>query len=73
MKKKILVRGPALSQSGYGEHARMVLRALKEREDLYRPYRLGPHRLAHNQRCIPCLGRSTNSYYPSRYSAESSV
>ena len=35
MKKKILVRGPALSQSGYGEHARMVLRALKEREDLF--------------------------------------
>jgi hypothetical protein len=34
MKKKILVRGPALSQSGYGEHARMILRALKEREDL---------------------------------------
>jgi glycosyltransferase involved in cell wall biosynthesis len=35
MKKKILVRGPALSQSGYGEHARMILRALKEREDLF--------------------------------------
>lgn len=35
MKKRILVRGPCLTQSGYGEHARMILRALKEREDLY--------------------------------------
>jgi len=35
MKQKILVRGPALSQSGYGEHARFVLRALKTREDLF--------------------------------------
>ena len=34
MKKKILVRGPALSRSGYGEHVRMVLRSLKTREDL---------------------------------------
>ena len=30
MKKKILVRGPALTSSGYGEHARLVLRALRE-------------------------------------------
>ena len=35
MKKRILVRGPVLTQSGYGEHARMILRALKEREDLF--------------------------------------
>ena len=34
MKKKILVRGPALSRSGYGEHVRMVLRSLKTREDI---------------------------------------
>jgi glycosyltransferase involved in cell wall biosynthesis len=33
MKKKILVRGPVLSQSGYGEHARFVLRSLRTRED----------------------------------------
>ena len=36
--KKVLVRGPALSQSGYGEHTRLVLRALRSREeelDLY--------------------------------------
>lgn len=35
MKKKILVRGPVLSQSGYGEQSRFALRALKSREDLY--------------------------------------
>lgn len=33
MRKKILVRGPVLSQSGYGEHARFVLRALRAREN----------------------------------------
>jgi len=33
MKKTVLVRGPALSQSGYGEHTRFVLRALRMRED----------------------------------------
>jgi len=33
VKKTILVRGPALSQSGYGEHTRFVLRALRMRED----------------------------------------
>lgn len=35
MRQKVLVRGPALSQSGYGEHARFVLRALKTREDIF--------------------------------------
>ncbi len=38
MRKKVLVRGPCLSQSGYGEHARMVLRALRSREDLFDIY-----------------------------------
>ena len=38
MNKKVLVRGPCLSQSGYGEHARMVLRALRTREDLFDVY-----------------------------------
>ena len=36
--KKIIVRGPALSRSGYGEHCRTVLRALnasKEEYDVY--------------------------------------
>ena len=33
MKKKVLLRGPVLTQSGYGEHARFVLRALRTRED----------------------------------------
>lgn len=38
MRKKILVRGPVLTRSGYGEHVRFVLRALREQEeelDLY--------------------------------------
>jgi glycosyltransferase involved in cell wall biosynthesis len=33
VKKKVLVYGPVLSQSGYGEHARFVLRSLRLRED----------------------------------------
>ena len=35
MKKKILVRGPVLSQSGYGEQARFALRALRTKEEEY--------------------------------------
>ena len=38
MTKRVLVRGPVLTQSGYGEHARMILRALREREDLFDIY-----------------------------------
>ena len=38
MKKEVLVRGPALSQSGYGEHTRFVLRALRAREDEFNIY-----------------------------------
>jgi glycosyltransferase involved in cell wall biosynthesis len=38
MKKKVFVRGPVLSQSGYGEQARFALRALKSREDLFDVY-----------------------------------
>jgi glycosyltransferase involved in cell wall biosynthesis len=38
MRKKVLVRGPCLSQSGYGEHARMALRALRTREDVFDIY-----------------------------------
>ena len=34
MKKKILVKGPALSQTGYGEQCRFALRALRSREDI---------------------------------------
>jgi len=30
--KKVIVRGPALTQSGYGEHTRFVLRALRMQE-----------------------------------------
>jgi len=33
MKKKVLVRAPVLTRSGYGEHSRFVLRALRQHED----------------------------------------
>lgn len=33
MKKKIVVKGPALSASGYGEQARFALRSLREQEE----------------------------------------
>lgn len=36
--KKVIVRGPALSQSGYGEHTRFVLRSLRSRPDLFDIY-----------------------------------
>ena len=36
--KKVLVRGPVLSQSGYGEQARFALRALRTREEEYDIY-----------------------------------
>ena len=35
MKKNVLIKGPILTQSGYGEHARFIYRALKTREDLF--------------------------------------
>ena len=38
MKKKILVKGPALSLSGYGEQARFALRSLREHEDKFDIY-----------------------------------
>lgn len=38
MKKKVLLVGPILTQSGYGVHARTVYRALKSRGDLFDIY-----------------------------------
>ena len=38
MKKKIYVRAPCLSQSGYGEQSRFALRALRKYEDLFEIY-----------------------------------
>jgi len=38
MKKKVLVEGPILTQSGYGEHARFVMRSLKSQEDIFDIY-----------------------------------
>ena len=35
MRQNILIRGPVLSQSGYGEQARFAMRALRSREDLF--------------------------------------
>jgi hypothetical protein len=35
MKKKVIVKGPALSRSGYGEQTRFALRALREYEDQF--------------------------------------
>lgn len=35
MKKRVLVRGPALSRSGYGEQCRFALRALRAHEDRF--------------------------------------
>jgi len=38
MKKKIFIKGPVLTQSGYGEQSRFALRALRSREDLFDIY-----------------------------------
>ncbi len=38
MKKRIIVTGPVLSQSGYGEHARFVLRSLRRKENEFDIY-----------------------------------
>ena len=35
MRKKILLKGPLLTRSGYGEQTRFALRALRTREDLF--------------------------------------
>lgn len=35
MKKKIFLKGPLLTRSGYGEQARFALRSLRSREDLF--------------------------------------
>jgi glycosyltransferase involved in cell wall biosynthesis len=38
MLKKVLIKGPVLSRSGYGEQARFALRALQTRPDLFDVY-----------------------------------
>ena len=38
MRKKILMKAPVLSRSGYGEQSRIALRALRTREDLFDIY-----------------------------------
>ena len=36
--KKVIIKGPLLSQSGYGEHARFMFRSLMSRSDLFDVY-----------------------------------
>jgi|TARA_R110002074_G_scaffold199187_1_gene366911 glycosyltransferase involved in cell wall biosynthesis len=38
MKKKIILKGPLLTRSGYGEQTRFALRSLRSRPDLYEVY-----------------------------------
>ena len=38
MPKKLLIKGPLLSRSGYGEQSRFALRAFRTRPDLYDIY-----------------------------------
>ena len=38
MKKKVLLKGPVLTRSGYGEQARFALRSLRSREDIFDIY-----------------------------------
>jgi len=38
MRKKVLLKSPLLTRSGYGEHGRYVLRALRSREELFDIY-----------------------------------
>ena len=38
MRKKILLKGPLLTRSGYGEQSRFALRALRSRKDLFDIY-----------------------------------
>ena len=38
MRKKIIIRGPVLSRSGYGEQARFALRSLRKNEDRFDIY-----------------------------------
>jgi|TARA_Y100000310_G_scaffold319432_1_gene374693 glycosyltransferase involved in cell wall biosynthesis len=38
MRKKILLKAPILTRSGYGEHGRFALRALRSREELFDIY-----------------------------------
>ena len=38
IRKKVVVKAPALSRSGYGEQSRFALEALRSREDLFDIY-----------------------------------
>ena len=38
MRKKVIIKGPLLTRSGYGEQSRFALRSLRSREDLFDIY-----------------------------------
>ena len=38
MRKKVLLKGPILTRSGYGEQTRFALRSLRSRPDLFELY-----------------------------------
>ena len=38
VRKKVLLKGPLLTRSGYGEQTRFALRALQSRQDLFDVY-----------------------------------
>ena len=67
MRKRILVKGPLLSRSGYGEQSRFALQALRSREDIYDIYilnipwgRTGRYQQG-NRRRSPELGHGSTS------------
>ena len=47
---KVYLKGPILTQSGYGHHARTVYRALKTREDIFEVGTVSPDKYWHNCR-----------------------
>lgn len=68
--KKVLVKAPAVSMSGYGEHARLILRALREQSDIdlfLMNIRWGQTgnipRDTEEKRWIESLMAKTNSYF----------
>ena len=52
MRQKIVVVGPALSQTGYGEQCRFALRSLLSREDIFDVY-LNPTQWGNSSWLLP--------------------
>ena len=49
MRQKVIISGPALSQTGYGEQCRFALRSLRSRDDLFDLYLLNTNWGGSNQ------------------------